>query len=171
MKLLLEVNNFELFYGLMVYHIYQEEIIADNYHALVMVLIQLGNYIYMITTVKHLLLIKLFLFNFASGLANRISLRKLLRSYGSGKGQGDLTTPTTLSIFQNRRTRSKPTSVSRALTNVLHKCHKSQVGIELTISKVKGACPDDCATWSLLFRIKQSYTRNLNSLAWACVSL
>ena len=45
----------------------------------------------------------------------------------------------------------------------MHKCHESEVGIEPTISEVAGASSDDCATWPLMCRVKQSYTRNLHS--------
>ena len=89
-------------------------------------------------------------------------------------GWGDFTTLTTLLTLPmggNRSTRMKSTTVGRAFTNFSRTCHESEVGIEPTISEVTGACSDDCATWSLLCRTKQSYTRNLNSLALARVSL
>ena len=61
------------------------------------------------------------------------------------------------------------TTVGRALINSSHGYHKSEVGIECTTSEVTGACSEDCATWTLVYKITQSYVRNLNSLA--CVSL
>ena len=77
----------------------------------------------------------------------------------------------TLPVGGNRSTRREPTTVARAFTNSSRKCHESVVGIEPTTPEVIGAFSDDCATWSLLCRTKQSYTRNLNSLALARVSL
>ena len=71
----------------------------------------------------------------------------------------------------NLSTRSKPTTVGRALTNSLHGCRESEVGIKKTTSEVTSACSDDCATWLLLCRIKQPYTKSLNSLALTCTSL
>ena len=96
--------------------------------------------------------------------------RQSLRSYGL-RDFIILTILLTLPVGGNRSTRRKSTTVGRAFTNSSHKCHKSEVGIEPTISEVIGACSDDCATWSLLCRTKQSYTRNLNSLALDYVSL
>ena len=108
-----------------------------------------------------------FLFNFASELANRTRLKELLRSSGLGRFTTQ-TTLLTLPVGENRSTRRKSTTVGKAFTNSSRKCHESEVGIEPTISEVTGACSDDCATWSLLCRTKQSYTRNLNSLVFHC---
>ena len=57
------------------------------------------------------------------------------------------------------------------LTNSLHECHESKEGIQPTTSEVAGACSDDFATWLLMCKIKQFYSKSLNSLALACVSL
>ena len=156
-------------------------------------------------------MVNVFLFNFASELANRIRLKALLRSSGLGRfyypnhpvniacgrkpkyPQGiydcRLTAPgwrESLRSYGLRRFYSPnhpaniaygrkpeyPEEIYDCRQSVHErKCHESEEGIEPTISEVTGACSDDCATWSLLCRIKQSYTRNLNSLASARVSL
>ena len=97
---------------------------------------------------------------FASSLPNTALIIRVLT-----------TISTTLLTFSSRSTRGKLALADRALTNSSHSCYDSEVGIELTISEVKGAYPDDSAIWSLLCRIKQSYMRNLKSLAWVLASL
>ena len=96
--------------------------------------------------------------------------RESLRSYGLRRFYNP-NHPVNIAYGRNRSTRRKSTTVGRAFTNSSLKCNESEVGIEPTISEVTGACSDDCATWSLLCRTKQSYTRNWNSLALARVSL
>ena len=111
--------------------------------------IHFHNCIYMRTTVK-----------FASSLPNTALIIRVL-----------ITISTILLTFSSRSTRGKLALVDTALTNSSHSCYDSEVGIELTISEMKGACSDDSAIWSLRCRIKQSYTRNLKSLAWVFASL
>ena len=109
--------------------------------------------------------------NFILTPLHRCTAIPAFSNYPSSVDYCYFTIPTTMATFPNRSTRSKPTTIGRALTNFSHECHESDVGIQLTILEVTGVCSDDCANWSLLCWIKQFYTRNLNSVALPCVSL
>ena len=218
LKLHLKGNSLESYTSPLFNYICQEKIIADDYASVnkaSAVITRTAWQFHLYDNYSETrTVINVFLFNFASELANCARLKEILRSSGLGRfyypnhpvniacgkkpeypkeiydcrltapGWRESLRSSGLGRFYypnhpvNIACGKKPEypkeiyDCRQAIHELLtRKRYESEVGIETTISEVTGACSDHCATWSLLCRTKQSYTRNLNSLALARVSL